>query len=486
MTHVPPSPRPSTPVRLLATAPYLLAILVVFYAVRYGFPQTDDFCTFGRLVRQHDANPFVETWHLYQHWTGRYSSSFLVAFVGSLTTVLPFSLHAIYATALALLLGVFAFSAWRASAWATVEARGGLVLATVLAAVPLVLMPSKLESLYWLTGNAVYFAGIACLLLTATSTLSDEYTDASGQSFPTYSWATLAGIVLTVGFNEFLAIALGGFLVLRALMATPARAHLKQNVAYLVVFAVAFAVSVLAPGNFARDAGLATQRHDVGHALDLTLRSWDVFLQMHVTPNKGLIVAVLAAALAAGWILGERLAAARIRRFFPLPLALVGSFPLHFFVYSFLSGEETPGRIVNQAYPLALIGVMLVLAWGAARLRRRWTRTLPALLPWAILFGAGTVLLASAQFRSVAVESREFGPIWEAEQSARERALIRAARRGEAASVAPFTPQRAPTPMFQGADLGTDPANWVNQCVASYYGVPSVVVAAPAATAPAP
>lgn len=484
MTHASPFPRPSAPIRLLATAPYLLAILVVLYAVRYGFPQTDDFCTLGRLVHQHDANPLLETWHLYQHWTGRYSSSFLVAFVGWLSTVLPFPLHAVYATALALLLGVFAFSTWRTSAWASAEAQGSIVLAALLTAVPLVLMPSKLESLYWLTGNAVYFAGIASLLLTATSTLSDEYVDGAGNSVPTYSWATLAGIVLTVGFNEFLAIALGGFLVLRAIMAAPARSHLKQHVAYLAVFALAFAASVLAPGNFARDAGLATQRHDVGHALELTLRSWNVFLQMHVTPNKGLIAAVLLTALAAGWILGERLATARIRRFFPLPLALVGSFPLHFFVYSFLSGEETPGRIVNQAYPLALVGGLLVLAWGSARLRRRSTRTLPALLPWIILFCCGLVLIGSAQFRSVAVESHQFGPIWEAEQKARERALILAARRSEAASVTPFTPQRAPTPMFQGADISADPTNWVNQCVASYYGVPTVVVARAAAPTP--
>ena len=115
MTTVPSATRPSTTFRVLATVPYVLALLVVLYAARYGFPQTDDYCTFGRLVRQHDANPFVETWHLYMNWTGRYTSSFLVAAVGTLTTLLPLSVHAVYAGMLALMIGgviVGGIAAW--------------------------------------------------------------------------------------------------------------------------------------------------------------------------------------------------------------------------------------------------------------------------------------------------------------------------------------------------------------------------------------
>lgn len=469
--------------RAAAFAPYAWIGAVLLAVATFAFPQTDDFCTFGRLFTHSGGNPFAETWNLYQHWTGRYASSFLVAAVGWLSSVVPFPLQWVYAGSLAAMIAVHVLACVVFGKLVAAPGRVNLPFAAVVAAAGLVLMPSKLEGLFWVTGAAVYFAGVACLLVLMQRLGEDREPSAK----PGPPWPEMALIAACVGFNEFIALALGAFLALRILAFARTRAHAWENAALLATYAAAFGFSVLAPGNFARDASIAVPRHDPVLALELAQRSFDLLATALVRPNASLLSLMLLGSLAAGWLAGPE----RWRkpghawRFLPAPLVLLASLPMHLLVYSFLSGEETPGRIINQALLLALSGACLLAAWAGT-----WLASLrpvrdprPAL---AIVLLTGLWFLSSPQVRQLSATARDFGATWRAEQQQRNQALLAAARGGAATVVVPaFSPEGNSPPLLQGADIGSDPAGWVNLCVAGFYRVPSVSLAPPPA-APAP
>lgn len=469
---------PSLLFRVGSMVPYAWIAAIILFAITYAFPQTDDFCTFGRLLRISKGNPFLETWYLYQNWTGRYTSSFLVTLVGWFTAVIPAPIQWVYSASLALIIIMFGWGCFALSRLLSSTRAANLPTAAIIFAATIVLMPSKLESLLWVTGAAIYFAGIACLFFLFHSISTDVYIEEQGNAKPTYSWKSLTLIAACVGFNEFIGLALGGFLVLRVLAFARSGEYLKQNIAYFAVFLGAFAFSVLAPGNFARDAGMTTARHDIGMAIPLALRSFDIFVEMHISPNKPLLGWVVLGSAGVGWLAGRTSKCVRLMQFLPLPFTLIASLPMHFLVYSYLSGEETPGRIVNQAYPMALAGVCLFVSWGAAKLVS-CRDSAGTFLAYSVVLLAGLFLLSSAQFKQVATVTRDFGPTWRKQQLERHRLLVAASRNRTTAVLAPFAQEGSTPPLLQGTDMNADTSNWVNRCVADFYGVPEVQVLAP-------
>lgn len=468
-----PVPRRRAPGVLegLAWAPFAWIVLVFLLAATYAFPQTDDFCTFGRLFQTSGGNPFAETWYLYQHWTGRYASSFAIAAVGWLSSVVPAPLQAVYAASLVAMILAFVASCVALSRLVPRGAAPNLPFAALLACAGLVLMPSKLEGLFWVTGAAVYFIGSALLFWLMQRLGPDR--DPAREGLP---WLEAALVIACVGMNEFLALALGAFLVLRMALFARTRAYARDNAILFGTFAAALAFSVFAPGNFARDAGIAATRHDLGLTIDLAHRSLYFFGAAFVGPNALLLLLVLAAAFVAGWVAApERWRApGHAARFLPAPLVLLASFPMHLVVYSFLSGEETPGRILNQALLLMLAGALLLSAWAGGWLATRKPAPRPRAAHVLMLL-AGIGLLASPQFRQLSTTVRDFGQTWRTQQVDRHQRLVAAARGApQPVAVPAFTSEGASPPLFQGADIGTDPAGWVNQCVASFYGVPAV------------
>ena len=64
--------------RAASSLPFALLAITLMAATFGGFLQTDDYCTFGRVIGRHGTNPFAELAAVYGSWTGRYSSSFLI------------------------------------------------------------------------------------------------------------------------------------------------------------------------------------------------------------------------------------------------------------------------------------------------------------------------------------------------------------------------------------------------------------------------
>src|SRR4249919_2979696 len=292
---------PALSLRIASFAPYVLICLAVVTATFYAFPQTDDYCTFGRLFSHSGGNPLLETWYLYKNWSGRYSSSLIVALGGWLSSVTPFPLHVVYSVCLAILVAMFALGCAAVSRVTSASRRRNPALALIIFSSTMVLMPSKLEEYLWLSGAAVYFAGISVLLYTL-KLLTDRQASSEAPA-QQYDWPLLCLIVICVGFNELLALALGGYLVLATAIGALHGDRVKRNIKYFLAFGAAFLVTVLAPGNFARDAGIAVNRHDVLQAATLALSSLSLFKDALLETNAILLCVLLIAAACTGWLL---------------------------------------------------------------------------------------------------------------------------------------------------------------------------------------
>lgn len=459
--------------RAFALLPYMCIGAIFLLAATYAFPQTDDFCQFGRLNLLSGDNPFVEAWYMYTHWAGRYTANFAVPLVGWLTGILPIPTQWVYAAALMLFIIAFLWSCLRLTRVAAEFRASNAILAWLLFGASLALMPSKLEGVLWVTGVAVYSIGLALL-----ACLFDAIDRDDANPMPTAGRASplsLALIVLATGTNEFVGLILGGYLMLR--LATRFRwrpVYPRQELMYWCTYAASLAVSIFAPGNFTRDATISVQRHDMDGALRLATDSFTAFANAHLAPQAFLLIALMVAACAAGWV--RRLPPAHWRRVLPVAASLVAGFPLHLFVYSFLTGEAAPGRVINQAYALSILGAGLAAGWTGAYLASR--KPLLARRPALAIIGlAGLVLITASPMRNFTQSVRTYAPTWKAEQLARENRLNSyAGNRNYSVGLSKFTREPTNPPAFHGADAGDDPSYWVNRCMADYYRLGAIEV----------
>lgn len=454
---------------LPASIPFVLVVASFLYASLFAFAQTDDLCTLGRVAWKH-GNPLWETWHLYIHWTGRYSSTLAVTTGAWLVVISPVAEHWVYSAFVAAMMLVLGLSLHLALRLAADGGRGRWLPAMALLSFVMVLMPSKLEGLLWLTGAAVYTLGIAALLWQARSTGRDM--EQPRGRWGISGWSLLA-IALVVGFNELLALSAGGLIVLNA-VAYAGRGHRARHLACFAIFMVAVLVTALAPGNFVRDSLSGAVRHDVDIALRLASESLDLFWNTRLTVDAWLVLGLVCTGLAAGaWLRGTSAAsAAPFRRLWPLLVVLVTALPLYAVVYSFLTGEAMPGRVVNQGYAMALVGIGLLAVWGGLQVPSRVAGRLPAAPAMLVL---GLMLASSQPFRQFAMVLRDDAPGWRSEQLARQD-LLQQAREKQLAEVVlpPFAHRPALVAVLQGADISADPAYWVNGCLASYERLPVV------------
>jgi len=443
---------------------------VISAATFFPFLQTDDFCTFGRVIGRHGGNPFAELASVYGSWTGRYSSSFLLALAASLGAIIP--VPVVYPAVLASFLLLFGVACWAVSRLPAKNGHGNLPLALVAFTSTLLLMPSKLEQYLWLTGAAVYFVGASLvLLLVHRLAASDE-----PGPHPRREVTLMLIVVLATGFNEFLALVVGACLAWAALrnVTGPERHLWKVHVLRLVVFAVALGSTVLAPGNFARDAGSAVARQDLASATAMMFQSLAGFAGALARESAWLWLATLGAALFAGMV-GSSAGPRPARVWLPYALILLAAFPMHLWVYSFLTGEPTPGRVINQALTLAHVAVCLLVAWAGMLTR---LKSQPVTSPRRAAVGlavAAVLVVASPSTRGFLTTLSQFAYTWHVQQLERHHGLS-AVSADDPVYLRPFAQGDSSPPMFAGSDISANPDYWVNQCVSDYYGVDSVIL----------
>ena len=449
-----------------AVLPWTLVAAAVLAATAFAFLQTDDFCTFGRVAIRFKGNPLAELANLYQHWTGRYTASLLVALVASSSLLAPVQFA--YPLALVMLMTLFGWACLEVSRLlGGRDGRPNLAWMLVAFAATMIMMPSKLEQYLWLTGAAVYFAGASLLLILVRTLVLAPARPSPAQNV----WLCVL-VVLITGFNEFLAVATGACLALSMLQARLQHHALRPHFVRLGVFGLAFAVAVLAPGNFARDAASAATRHQLGDSASQALADFSGFLSAFASTNLAVFFTGMAGAFAAG-MLGGSNGIAR-RRWQPWILLLLAAFPLHLWMYTFLTGEATPGRVVNQAFTLANVALCLAAAACGQAVSGKWPAFWRrASLP--VLGVAGVGFIATQPFIAFAGAVHGFGPIWQSQQLQRHAGLTGIQPSKQPVYVRPFEGNDASPPIYRGADVGPDPAHWINRCVADYYRIPAII-----------
>lgn len=455
---------------LITLTPIIWLIAVMVWGAFYSFPQTDDFCAFGRLFEHEAYNPFRDVGSMYQAWTGRYSSVFAVALVGWLISAVPWSIFMSYHIALIVLILVFLAGCISAASIISSSQRLNVAVACISCAAALTFMPSRLEGVYWLTGAAVYITGIGAFLVLVKSISKDDRND-NGESHAPYPWMTLFLIVVCVGFNELLALSLGELLLLRVIFDVRDVLWRRRNFQYGVVYLAALLVTVCAPGNFLRDKASSLPRHEIGEAIKLSLVSLRQFVTGLVVPNLSTLLVMLIGVAIVSWAMRPEKSIVA-KRLMPIVVTLLSAIPLHMFVYSFLVGEPSPGRIINQCYVMTIIGGCLLMAWLGAVAARKVEGRVRSWVASAVLVIIGLAFLSSASYRQVTSTIRDFGPVWRSQQL--QRLEILQAGRGRSVLLPPFVPEGADRPLFQGGDITDDSSYWVNSCMSSAYGIKSV------------
>ncbi|MEP7209999.1 MAG: DUF6056 family protein [Alphaproteobacteria bacterium] len=461
---------------MLVGAVAFVAVLSVAFTM-LAVPVFDDFCRTN--THGYDLPGYLGQER--QEWEGRWAAH-IVYFLtfprlgitsGTLNAVLLLSPVIWFATFLAYL-HIFFRKAMSLAAKAA--------LAAVLAAVYFVGLPAPGEMWFWLSDLVVYeiplFLMAVCLLV-----MSSQWVTGS-KLVPRLGATALAmacGVVAT-GFNELVGLFLAGALAIGLGLALVRRRW--DVVAVLGVLIVAVAAGILfnlaAPGNAIRQAS------DFPNAKSLSFGLF-ALASTYLSPLAWLpdarLLCLGALLLTSPWFL--RLKPEWITWKLPLPgplssiavlapIAALGAVLAGMFAVSYAQGSPPPGRVKDELYAFLVIGFLGSLIPLIALARSDADNPGPIvrginfaaciLLPLTLLI-APVTLRAAAELKPVATS-------WRPLMAERDHLLREAGARGAAEVVLPpiaYTPST-----YYWRDLSPDASDWVNVCVAKYYGVGEV------------
>jgi hypothetical protein len=442
----------------------LLAYAAVGLFSRYA---ADDYCTAGQVL----AAGFVEAQaRLYSGWSGRYAATFLVTL---LELIGPVVVPLLPALTLMAWLGAATWTlrqlaqafGWRLPRLAALAVAAALVFATLSATDDLA------QDLYWQTGIVTYLFP----LVLATAFVGWLAQRGSGHVTFTACGVSLALALAAGGTSETFAaaqvaalgLAIGGALLTGV---RPQRGALLAMLgAGLLGALLALAILGLAPGNAVREE--FGNRLPLSIALPLAFGFTRGWLRLtFALPNAAVLLLVVGLPAYVGAV------SARTRPHAGSWLILPGLIVATLLVILacmlpafYALGSNPPGRAqIQPEYVLMCSLVVLGFLSGAALGPRRWpTRAWVAVPVLGVLIILGP-LVTTGQVLAQVASARDYALAWD-----RVDGEIRAAR-SEAEQDVTVRPL-ASTGNVQNLDfIGPNRADWLNECVARYYGVRSI------------
>ena len=350
---------------LLALAPFLLL-------TAYNQPFFDDFRN-AYWVREHGLWG-VQSW-LYQTWTGRYPTTFVMAVLNPVTygwlagvkVAAAAFLVAQWASLAHFIRALFGTALRATCSWGTAFWTSGLLLALFCNAAPV-----PFSFLYWFCGAVAYQLPLMGLLNFTALALRAGWGPARQQ----WRWAGLAcgPLVLALAGNELTLVQAVPVLAL-LWGALPAAGRPKWWL-WVAVGGVATAVAVAAPGNWARAAAMAPP--DALHAYRwLVLWPRTVYSAGLFLLKPMISLSVLAATLT-GWWLGcqQRETSGALlqltrRQWWRLLLAFGTLNGIGFLLFRYLTVSAPLLRAQNEILLVLLLAVAS-LGWLVARQRPEW------------------------------------------------------------------------------------------------------------------
>jgi len=468
---------------LATTGLAILPLAAHAYQGTFSRYLADDFCTADSLARM----GFVPSQaHWYLTWSGRYMSTLMISLAQSvgprLTPWLP-SLVLLAWVAAGLYLAHRLHTVGAPTAWAV-----GLPLVTLHAFATLEGAPSVYQSLYWQTGMVTYLLPLILLLVYG----GWLWPLAIGRAHPRVLGAgcmlSLGSAFLLGGFSEtYVALqtsVLGlGLLLVWTLSGRGGRlrgsALVGCGLAGSILSGLALA---LAPGTQVR-IGLMPPRPDAARLIEATLRDGYLFLARTVKEMpEGIALAILiplllillhnsreATLAKEGDASRRKMALALVILPVLTPLLMLSTIaPYEYAISSY------PDARVLVAPVFTLIGGLVL--WGAclgrllAQLVAPWPTRANVLV--IALAAAAVAALATASVRETSeilgtVEvSRAYAESWDTRDM-----RLRQARAAGLESVAAASLRH----MGGLAEIGRDPNEWINRCVAGTYGLGAVV-----------
>jgi hypothetical protein len=462
----------------------VLTVAVYAYLGRFTRYVADDYTRKNELrVRGFWAS---QVWE-YLHWTGRFVS---IAVIDAGLLLNEFFARLL--PGLLLLLWVVAIGAAAKALVPTISLVGRITLALAVVVATVEITPNPFLSLYWMSGSLAY---IPCLLLGTTFVAL-----AASRRAPGVIRIAAAGLLtfLAGGFNEGYAVAQLTLLLL-ALLATwvtvlPALRRLRR----LLVSGCAGSVLSLvilgaAPGNGVRfgvitqvigtrPSLLALPGVTIGFAAQFLN---DVFVARWVAVlAAGAMVALVAARTPAPSPMSARRGFLMVLlAVFAALIAIVGSFVST----AYVEARITP--IYAQIVPV-FIGVcaVAVVGWGCGRYVRSWfarvDRDASTNVKWRSVAMASAAVAVAGLAAAVPVQS--LIGIWDDRGAFSAYAAVKdtqaalaqsAGLAGRASVVVPATSAISNLGIFSHSgfeEMLADPAWWINQGEATYYGVGSI------------
>jgi len=449
------------------------AVLALFIALSFfNYPAADDFC-FAAKARQLGFFGAQAFW--YDHWSGRYT-------LNSVWTAIMLSgdIVKIYRFPPIILL----IATWLGFSFLTLRIAQGhlsrpfvLILGGVWTLLFIAGVPDPAQTFYWLGGSITYqMANIFLLFLLGL--LIWRETTAKNNKLRTWIFVLSSLLVIaTVGANEVTLLLTGAILFGGAFHALRTRRDSRAFWAGLLLIAIGAAlISVIAPGNYQRYAGISGDNHlprpEPWLAVLLYL-PWVALRLLYWLSSLGLWASafiLLAATLpmARAWLY---LDGKFDRRFLILPALWIATI----FILN------APGFLINR-YPLperaeSVVWLVFLLGWypsfiviahflAGDKIQFADRRLIPLALVLLIfnLLGAPNIFEA---YKDVYRGYR-----YDREMRERFSAIQAAKNRGETEIIVDSL-SRPPRTLF-ATDLETDPDNFRNQCMREYYEVKSI------------
>jgi len=451
----------------------VMAVLALFIALSFfDYPSADDFC-YAAKARQFGFIGAQAFW--YEHWSGRYTLNFAYTAFS-----LSGDIFKIYHYPPIILL----ISTWLGFSFLTAKIAQGqvskafvLLIGGVCTLLFISGTPNIAQTFYWPGGSFTYqIPNILLIFLLGLLVWRETTAIGKNTRILVFSLSSLL-VIIIIGANEISLLLTGMILSGGAVYALWTRRDSRGFWTVLLVIALAAGlVSILAPGNVQRYAGLAQDpmpRPAAWLAAVLYL-PWVALRLLYWLSSLGwwasaFILLAITAPVAGTWLHRD---GKFNRRFLLWPALWIGAIVALNATGFLINRYPLPERAESVVYLLFLLGgypsfIILGHYLVGDRLQdlnnRRWL-ALAATLLLVHLLGTPNVFEA---YKDVYRGNR-----YDQEMRVR-RAALQAARERVETDIVVASLSRPPRTLF-ATDLATDPNNFRNQCLREYYQVRSI------------
>jgi hypothetical protein len=492
------TPRISTVLALIAL---IAPLLFVAYMGSFTRFHADDFCAIG-LMKSAGFWEALQYW--YQSWNGRFAFTFFSQIFGLggviLARLLPGILGAVWLAGLGKIFNSILQSLRKgrlgeqANRRETKPAWEGSLLAAGSIFLVLYTIPNLFQSFLWESGLINYTLPLVLITLLVAGALSFRIKNDPVRGLEPrlllFTVLLFSLAVISAGFSEThsvtqIALLFSWIIILAVQSRTRPQTYLLVLLCVICAGTLTgFAITALAPGNTNRIATINPQGNQTSIVELASLAGQYAYITIHafVKHHWAKLSIILAVAAWTGWSLSkgfEPLKAKNAIQTWIRSQWLYLYLALPLVCFGFVSLAMLPAAYVLNSYPdsralilhhaiITFCAVVFGVCTGmaAGRLRNDFPVRLEQIVLGLVLLGlAVSAYTSMANLAQTVPERREFASRWDTRDVNLRQALANGEENALAAGLEQY---------FGLHDLAYESSNWINVCMAQYYGFTSV------------